>query len=126
MTALDDRSVRPSVTTGPITGSRKVYRDVDGISVPVRRVDLTNGQHIELYDTSGPYTDDAVTIDVHSGLEPIRADWIAEREPVNGAVSQLAYAKAGVITKEMRYVAAREGVDPEFVRNEIAIGRAVI
>ncbi|MFI7676073.1 phosphomethylpyrimidine synthase ThiC [Actinophytocola sp. NPDC049390] len=129
MTALDDRSVRPSVTTGPITGSRKVYRDVDGtdgLRVPFRRVDLTNGEHVELYDTSGPYTDDDATIDIHSGLAPLRADWIAEREPVHGAVSQLAYAKAGIITKEMRFVAAREGVDPEFVRDEVAIGRAVI
>jgi phosphomethylpyrimidine synthase len=125
MTALDDRSVRPSVTTGPITGSRKVYREVDGIRVPARRVDLTNGEHVDLYDTSGPYTDD-VTIDVHSGLDRLRQSWIDEREPVNGAVSQLAYAKAGVITKEMLFVAAREGVDPEFVRNEVAIGRAVI
>jgi phosphomethylpyrimidine synthase len=126
MTALDDRSVRPSVTTGPITGSRKVYREVDGIRVPFRRVDLTNGEHVELYDTSGPYTDDSTVIDVHSGLEKVRQSWIDEREPVNGAVSQLAYAKAGIITKEMRYVAARENLDPEFVRNEVAIGRAVI
>jgi phosphomethylpyrimidine synthase len=125
MTALDDRSVRPSVTTGPITGSRKVYREADGIRVPARRVDLTNGEHVDLYDTSGPYTDD-VTIDVHSGLDRLRQSWIDEREPVNGAVSQLAYAKAGVITKEMRFVAAREGVDAEFVRDEVARGRAVI
>ena len=124
--ALDDPSVRPSVTTGPITGSTKAYREIDGLKVPFRRVDLTNGEHVELYDTSGPYTDANATIDVHSGLEPIRAGWLAEREPVNGAVSQLAYAKAGTITKEMRFVAAREGVDPEFVRHEIAIGRAVI
>jgi len=126
MTALDDRSVRPSVTTGPITGSRKVYREVDGIRVPFRRVDLTNGEHVDLYDTSGPYTDDSTAIDVHSGLERIRQSWIDEREPVNGAVSQLAYAKAGIITNEMRYVAARENVDPELVRDEVAIGRAVI
>jgi phosphomethylpyrimidine synthase len=126
MTALDDRSVRPSVTTGPISGSTKHYHEVDGLRVPFRRVNLTNGEHVDLYDTSGPYTDDNAIIDVHSGLEPVRADWIAEREPVNGAVSQLAYAKAGIITKEMRFVAIREGVDPEFVRNEVAIGRAVI
>jgi phosphomethylpyrimidine synthase len=126
MTALDDRSVRPSVTTGPITGSRKVYREVDGIRVPFRRVELTNGEHLDLYDTSGPYTDDNTTIDVHKGLEPVRASWVAEREPVNGAVSQLAYAKAGIITKEMRFVAAREGFEPEFVRAEVARGRAVI
>jgi len=126
MTALDDRSVRPSVTTGPISGSTKHYHEVDGLRVPFRRVNLTNGEHVDLYDTSGPYTDDNAIIDVHSGLEPVRASWIAEREPVNGAVSQLAYAKAGIITKEMRFVAIREGMDPEFVRNEIAIGRAVI
>ena len=127
MTALDDRSVKPSVTTGPISGSHKVYREVDeGVRVPFRRVELTNGEHVDLYDTSGPYTDDNATIDVHSGLPELRADWIADREPVNGAVTQLAYAKAGIITPEMRFVAARENMSPEFVRDEVAIGRAVI
>jgi phosphomethylpyrimidine synthase len=117
-------SVRPTVTTGPITGSRKVHHDVDGLRVPFRRVGLTNGEHLDLYDTSGPYTDGNATIDVHSGLAPLRAGWA--REPVDGAVSQLAYAKTGIITDEMRFVAAREGVDPEFVRTEVATGRAVI
>jgi phosphomethylpyrimidine synthase len=127
VTALDDRSVKPSVTTGPISGSRKVYREVgDGVRVPFRRVGLTNGEHVDLYDTSGPYTDDSATIDVHSGLPKLRADWVAAREPVGGAVTQLAYAKAGVVTPEMRFVAAREGMSPEFVRDEVAIGRAVI
>jgi phosphomethylpyrimidine synthase len=127
MTALEDRSVRPAVTTGPITGSRKVYRDLeDGVRVPARRVELSDGGHLDLYDTSGPYTDDNATIDVHSGLPAMRAEWIAGREPVNGAVTQLAYAKAGIITQEMRFCAEREGMDPEFVRQEVAIGRAVI
>ncbi|QQQ76854.1 phosphomethylpyrimidine synthase ThiC [Saccharothrix sp. 6-C] len=127
MTALDDRSVKPSVTTGPISGSHKVYREVDeGVRVPFRRVELTNGEHVDLYDTSGPYTDDNVTIDVHSGLPGLRADWVARREPVDGAVTQLAYAKAGIITPEMRFVAARESMSPEFVRDEVVIGRAVI
>jgi phosphomethylpyrimidine synthase len=117
-------SVRPTVTTGPITGSRKVHHDVDGLRVPFRRVGLTNGEHLDLYDTSGPYTDEDATIDVHSGLAPLRAGWV--KEPVNGAVTQLAYAKAGITTDEMRFVAAREGVDPEFVRAEVAAGRAVI
>ncbi|ROP38832.1 phosphomethylpyrimidine synthase ThiC [Saccharothrix texasensis] len=127
MTALDDRSVKPSVTTGPISGSHKVYREVDeGVRVPFRRVELTNGEHVDLYDTSGPYTDDNATIDVHSGLPELRADWVARREPVDGAVTQLAYAKAGIITPEMRFVAARESMSPEFVRDEVAIGRAVI
>ncbi|MQA07367.1 MAG: phosphomethylpyrimidine synthase ThiC [Pseudonocardiaceae bacterium] len=124
MTALDDRSVRPSITTGPITGSRKVYTGED--RVPSRRVELTNGEHVDLYDTSGPYTDSDAHLDVYSGLSKRRADWISAREPENGAVSQLAYARAGVITPEMRFCAAREGMDPEFVRSEVAIGRAVI
>ncbi|MEV8439042.1 phosphomethylpyrimidine synthase ThiC [Actinosynnema sp. NPDC051121] len=127
MTALDDRSVKPSVTTGPISGSHKVYREVgEGVRVPFRRVELTNGEHVDLYDTSGPYTDDNATIDVHSGLPRLRADWVGRREPVDGAVTQLAYAKAGIITPEMRFVAARESMSPEFVRDEVAIGRAVI
>ena len=125
MTALDDRSVKPSVTTGPISGSRKVYREVgDGVRVPFRRVGLTNGEHVDLYDTSGPYTDDSATIDVHSGLPKLRADWVAAREPVGGAVTQLAYAKAGVVTPEMRFAAIREGVDAELLGEaEVAQGR---
>ncbi|RLK59750.1 phosphomethylpyrimidine synthase ThiC [Actinokineospora cianjurensis] len=127
MTALDDPSVRPAVTTGPISGSHKAYRETaDGVRVPVRRVELTNGEHLDLYDTSGPYTDPDAAIDVHSGLAKLRAGWVAGREPVGGAVTQLAYAKAGIITEEMRFCAEREGVPAEFVRDEVAIGRAVI
>src|SRR3979409_1605166 len=98
MTALADRSISPTVTTGPFTGSRKVYQEANGLRVPLRRVDLTNGEHVDLYDTSGPYTDPDTIIDVHNGLPELRADWIAQREPVNGAVTQLAYAKAGTVT----------------------------
>ncbi|MDT0301529.1 phosphomethylpyrimidine synthase ThiC [Streptomonospora wellingtoniae] len=134
MTALDDRSVQPTVTSGPIMGSQKVYREVTDpdsgrtLRVPHRRVGLDNGSHIDLYDTSGPYTDtDAARgIDVHAGLERMREEWLRDREPVDGAVTQAAYAKAGVITPEMRYIAEREGMAPEFVRSEVAVGRAVI
>ncbi|MDA0562947.1 phosphomethylpyrimidine synthase ThiC [Streptomonospora sp. S1-112] len=116
-------------------GSEKVYLEVpapaDGgraLRVPHRRVALANGSHIDLYDTSGPYTDSAAAsgIDVHAGLPRLRADWIGDRAPVGGAVTQLAHARAGTITPEMRFAAAREGVDPEFVRAEVAVGRAVI
>jgi phosphomethylpyrimidine synthase len=127
MTALDDRTIAPSVTTGPIQGSRKVYVDgPDGIRVPVRRVDLTNGEHFDLYDTSGPYTDENASIDVRAGLPKLRQRWIDTREPINGAVTQLAYAKAGIVTPEMKFIAIREGVDVELVRSEVARGRAVI
>jgi phosphomethylpyrimidine synthase len=116
---FNDDSVRPQITTGPISGSHKVYLD----GVPFRRVSLTNGEHFDLYDTSGPYTDHNATIDLHAGLPGLRADWIANRGEKN---TQLGYAKAGVITDEMRFVATRERLDPEFVRAEVALGRAVI
>ncbi|GAA1678762.1 phosphomethylpyrimidine synthase ThiC [Fodinicola feengrottensis] len=123
MTSLDAR-VSPAVTTGPIIGSHKVY--LGDLQVPVRRIELTDGDHLDVYDTSGPYTDDSATIDVHSGLREKRADWIANRRPVGGALTQLAYARAGVLTEEMRFCALREGVEPELVREEVAAGRAVI
>jgi phosphomethylpyrimidine synthase len=127
MTALADRSVQPQVTTGPIRGSRKVYVETaDDLRVPVRRVDLTNGEHFDVYDTSGPYTDADAVIDARAGLPALRAPWIAAREPIRGAVTQLAYARAGIITSEMRFIAIREGVDVELVRSEVARGRAVI
>jgi len=119
----NDGAVTPTVTTGPITGSRKVYREVgDGLRVPQRRVDLETGEHLDLYDTSGPYTDADVAIDVRRGLPALRADWIAAREPS----TQLAWARAGVLTPEMEFIAAREGVDPSLVLAEVARGRAVI
>ena len=69
-----------SVTTGPIVGSTKVY--IDG--VPIRRVNLSNGEHLDLYDTSGPYTDPDAVIDLHAGLPPrrgvVRDDMIAARK----------------------------------------------
>ena len=132
MTALHDRSVRPIVTTGPIAGSTKVYREVgpagggEALRVPFRRIGLTNGEHLDVYDTSGTYTDTSAEIDVQAGLPALRAPWIEAREPVGGAVTQLAYARAGVITAEMRFIAEREGVSAELVRDEVASGRAVI
>ncbi|MDP9799177.1 phosphomethylpyrimidine synthase [Catenuloplanes nepalensis] len=113
---------------------RKSY--VDGsrpdIRVPFAAVDLTDGSEpVRLYDTSGPGGDPAV------GLPPLRGPWIAERgdvAPVRGPgtplagrrPTQLAYARAGVVTPEMEFVAIREGVAPELVRDEIAAGRAVL
>ncbi|RTL64748.1 MAG: phosphomethylpyrimidine synthase ThiC [Pseudonocardiaceae bacterium] len=122
-----DSSVRPQVTIGPITGSRKSYVDgPDGLRVPVRRIGLTNGEHLDVYDTSGPYTDETAAVDLDAGLPSLRADWVAAREPVDGSVTQLAYARKGIVTPEMRFVAIREGVDVELVRSEVARGRAVI
>ncbi|UOT02821.1 phosphomethylpyrimidine synthase ThiC [Rhodococcus opacus] len=115
-------STATSVTTGPIEGSTKQYLlSGDDVRVPVRRVHLTNGEHLDVYDTSGPYTDADAAIDLEAGLPHLRAPWIADREG-----TQLDAARAGVITPEMQYCAAREGVSPEAVRAEVAAGRAVI
>jgi phosphomethylpyrimidine synthase len=111
--------VDTTVTTGPITGSSKVYREVDGLRVPFRRVHLTNGEHLDLYDTSGPYTDPDAAIDLRAGL-PGRPGVVTDRG------TQLQRARAGEITAEMAFIAAREGVPAELVRDEVARGRAVI
>ncbi|WP_240199121.1 MULTISPECIES: phosphomethylpyrimidine synthase ThiC [unclassified Gordonia (in: high G+C Gram-positive bacteria)] len=113
------------LTLGPIEGSAKHYLAVDDLRVPQRRIQLTNGEHLDVYDTSGPYTDTAAHIDVEKGLTPTRDSW-HRPDPIDGASTQLAWARAGIITDEMRFIAAREGVDAELVRSEVAIGRAVI
>lgn len=113
-----------TVTTGPIEGSVKQYSEVDDLRIPVRRISLTNGEHFDVYDTSGPYTDESTHIDLEAGLAKLRDGW---RKPeIAGPRTQLAWARAGIITSEMRFIAAREGVSPELVRDEVAVGRAVI
>ncbi|MEZ6014090.1 MAG: phosphomethylpyrimidine synthase ThiC [Planctomycetota bacterium] len=90
--------------------------------MPGRRVHLTNGETLDLYDTSGPQGFSA-----EQGLPDVRSAWIAGRAPgPGGNVSQMHYARRGVITEEMAYIAAREGLAPEFVRDEVASGRAII
>ncbi|MDX1623809.1 MAG: phosphomethylpyrimidine synthase ThiC, partial [Gemmatimonadota bacterium] len=157
-----DVDERPrTITRGPIPGSRKVY--VEGsrpdIRVPMRAVEQapTEGREgpepnptVYLYDTSGPYTDAEAEIDPREGLDPIRAPWIEERGREG---TQMAYARRGIVTPEMEFVAIRENrrldalrdaglleqhpgepfgagipaeVTPEFVRDEIARGRAIL
>src|ERR1700754_760773 len=122
---MTDLAVEPTVTTGPIAGSQKVYRDLevhpDGpvAKVPYRRVNLSNGEHLDLYDTSGPYTDPEAAIDLHAGLPP-RTGLVRDRG------TQLQRARAGEITAEMAFIAAREDMPAELVRDEVARGRAVI
>ena len=193
-----------SITREPFPASRKIY--VQGsrpdIKVAMREIELsespaqfTSGSFskesnppITVYDTSGPYTDPHVEIDVRKGLPKLRESWIAERgdtEVLPGItsdygkerlfssdldhlrfahlkkprraktghnVSQMHYAKKGIITPEMEYIAIRENqrmeevraitqqhpgnsfgantplgwITPEFVRDEVASGRAII
>ncbi len=193
---IDPKSLEPfRVTTGPLPASQKLYSAAPGfpdVRVPYREIALhpsAKEPPVRVYDTTGPYTDPAVTIDVHAGLAPLRSSWIAARGDAeayegrhvkpedNGNVSleklvtefpnrrqplrakpckrltQYQYAKAGIITAEMAYVAHRENlcreamlegaeqrradgedfgaeippfITPEFVRSEIARGRAII
>jgi len=135
--------------------SSKVYVSGEcgghSLRVPMREIELSGGEPpLRVYDTSGPQD-----VDVAKGLPPVRADWIAARDDVDdgnpafqpsgnapgaqipaalrrrvlrgrGAVTQLHYARRGEITPEMAFVAVREGLDPEFVRSEIARGRAIL
>src|SRR5690606_41035060 len=124
--ASADRTNAPvdTVTTGPIEGSVKHYLEVGDLRIPVRRINQTNGETFDVYDTSGPYTDDTAVIDLEAGLPKLREGWT--KPSVDGPRTQLAWARAGLVTDEMRYIAAREGVEPELVRAEVAAGRAVI
>jgi phosphomethylpyrimidine synthase len=182
-----------SVTTGPIAGSRKIYAAPKGradIRVPFREIALSdpNEAPVRVYDPSGAYTEEGVTIDLAEGLRPARETWIASRGYVPGRgrairpedngnvtddhlaplcpatrtlragmpgqlVTQREFARAGIVTAEMIYVAHRENlaresaidcaqerlvdgesfgaeipefVTPEFVRSEVACGRAII
>ena len=88
--------------------------------MPFRRVHLSNGEHLDLYDTSGPvHRPDAVHRPTTTGLPP-RPGAVRDRG------TQLQRARAGEITAEMAFIAAREGVPAELVRAEVARGRAVI
>lgn len=203
---LADTAQVDSASVQPFPNSKKIY--VQGtredIRVPMREISLSptvsgteeNPQFepnapVRVYDTSGPYTDPAIAIDIRKGLPSVRSAWIEERgdteflaevsspytrERMQSAelaklrfdlqskprrakpgknVTQLYYAKQGIITPEMEYVAIRENmalaqmakeqgimahqhagqsfgasipkqVTPEFVRSEIASGRAVL
>jgi phosphomethylpyrimidine synthase len=185
----------PKVTTGPLPASRKIYvapEAAPDLRVPLREIKLSEASGeppLPVYDTSGPYTDDSVTIDVEKGLPRTRIAWVKERggveeyegrpiqpvdngnatgkylarafpntpKPLRGVgdapVTQYEFARAGIVTKEMIYVATRENlgrkamleraeaaladgesfgaaippfITPEFVRDEVARGRAII
>ncbi len=91
-------------------------------AVPQRTITLTNGESLTVYDTTGPQG-----CDPKVGLPKRRAEWIAKRQARGDTnFSQMHYARRGEITEEMRFVAIRENVAPEFVRDEIAAGRAII
>ncbi len=126
--------------------SRKIYKKINDIKIPYRAIKISNSsrdrEEFHVYDTTGPYTEPDFNIDLNNGLPKTRNKWILERqesftsdEKFKNNITQLAYAKNGIITKEMEFVAARENsynnnskktITPEFVRSEIESGRAII
>ncbi len=105
----------------PLPGSRKVYLEQDGLRIPQREVALTGDEPaIRLYDTSGPPNPDP-----RVGLPKLREPWIQARRDVR-TPTQMYFARKGEVTEEMRFVALRENLEPEFVRKEVAEGRAII
>jgi len=203
-----DKTTDQPISLEPLTGSKKIYVQgkLHNIQVAMREISLSptklvNGKvednhPVTVYDTSGPYTDPNVTIDLKKGLSRLREEWILNRgdiEQLNDStseycakrladknldhlrfehlkkplkakpgcnVSQMHYAKKGIITPEMEYIAIRENqridllkqelkgqhailtqqheghsfgantpkgyITPEFVRDEVAAGRAII
>ena len=104
----------------PETGRTRVR--VGELGVPFERIDLSNGEKLHIYDTRGPEGFSA-----EQGLPPLRQPWIDQRVARDGGVkTQLEYARAGVVTREMAFIAVRENMSAEFVRAEVAAGRAVI
>ena len=94
--------------------------EVGDLQVPVRRIAISDGTFCDVYDTTGPQG-----CDIHTGLPKRRAEWVAKRAGM-ARPTQLWFARQGIITEEMRFVAIREGRSEEFVRQEIAAGRAII
>ena len=91
--------------------------------VPKRRIHVSSGEPVvDVYDASGPQG-----CDPREGLPKLREPWLRDRVPGEGGnVSQMHYARKGIVTEEMSFIAAREDMDPEFVRSEVASGRAII
>ena len=124
---------------GAFPNSKKVYIEGSrGISVPMREIHLTGDEPpLKVYDTSGPRE-----TDVRNGLQPLREAWVLDREVFEtsrvrlaspdlempdalsrrtlrgrGSVTQMTYARRGEVTPEMEFVAIREGVEPDFVKD---------
>lgn len=208
MKNIDKAPEQQTISCSPFTASKKIYVPgrLHDIKVAMREISLsptklTGGKtednpSVIVYDTSGPYTDEQVTIDIKKGLPRMREQWILDRKDVDqltdvssdygrqrkedtsldalrfehikkplrakkgSNVTQMHYAKKGIITPEMEYIAIRENqridalkyklngqyelltqqhagnsfgastpqglITPEFVRAEVAAGRAII
>ena len=199
------KSGHKSISRSPFPNSKKVYIHGElhsSVKVGMREIQISESDNFfssnpknsnaffTTYDTSGPYTDADIEIDITEGLPKIRERWVIDRDDVeiapnfssvftnserekddliplkflnrrplvgkkNQNVTQMHYARKGIITPEMEYIAIRENqnieafnekenllskhkgvefntstpseaITPEFVRSEVASGRAII
>ncbi|MBL8972384.1 MAG: phosphomethylpyrimidine synthase ThiC, partial [Myxococcales bacterium] len=122
---LADPEVTPVRAVPPLADSfpNSAKITVGELDVPFRKIQQSgNNPDIVVYDTTGPQGHDP-----RGGIPRRRQPWIDARlGSSDGNLSQMHYARRGIITEEMRFCAIRERVDPEFVRSEVAIGRAII
>ena len=120
---MGERSIPSGSGLAGLPASEKVYL-VDGeLRVPEREISLSGGEPpLRVYDTSGPQGHD-----VRMGLPKLRKPWVERRlERGDRNFSQMHCARLGELTEEMRFVALRENMPVEFVRDEVARGRAII
>src|SRR4051812_4181189 len=130
LSVVSSKEAPPVSTLAPLDedlpASRKVFlQDAadSSIRVPVREITVSgDNPPVRVYDTTGPQGHD-----VRLGLPKLRQPWI-DRRVARGDrnFSQMHYARRGELTEEMRFIALRENVTPEFVRDEVAVGRAII
>jgi len=120
-TTVVANELRPVAESFP--NSRKVYVERNGVRVPFREIALAgDNPPVRVYDTTGPQPDG-----VPAGLPKLRAAWTERRRRSGDRnVSQMHWARKGEITEEMRFIALRENVEADFVRSEVARGRAII
>jgi phosphomethylpyrimidine synthase len=113
---------------GPFAASKRVHLEDGDVRVPFREVSVCAGQEtFRVYDTTGPHFESRSAAELAAGLPKLRQAWVDARIARDGENrTQMAYARRGEITAEMRFVALRENMSPEFVRDEIACGRAIL
>ncbi|NMC00278.1 MAG: phosphomethylpyrimidine synthase, partial [Thermoanaerobaculaceae bacterium] len=116
--SLKEVKMNNSNSSGFSKKIKKVFLKTErGLEVPFKEISLQNGEKVLLYDSTGPYF-----YGENSEIKELRKGWIEKREKI----TQMAFAKKGIVTEEMEFVAKREGTTAEFVRNEVACGRAII
>ena len=148
---MNKTDINELISRDAFPNSEKLYikGEMAGVNVAMRQIKLSATRNsddsleenapLTVYDTSGPFTDPTIEIDLNKGLDKLRQPWIDARKDEPNQ-SQMHFARKGIITPEMEYIAIRENqglnenqlqkgeklITPEFVRDEVASGRDII